>query len=393
MKTAGRIILIAILGLLALAPPARAGQDRQGFDALGVEVQGPGVQGVEVQGPGIQGVEVQGPGVQGVEVQGPGIQGAEVQGHSPQGTALRPGVQKPRPWLQGDRLLGLLYRPHALGHGGDAIGALEIIGFRGDRVLALSGSGHAGWKPVELSPRELVGMTWLEHRCESSLDCERFTYRIVAAEPDTSYSTMPRYSHNHDTWLYHIEYTRAASPGPGDWQSACPRVDGKSAMGMFVDGRWSADGSWRPGGYTFACTSGVISKCARSWGYKPWKRLLSPAGVLVDMRPLHQACMRAARADYCGDGISHTREGTMIDMFDIHGFNIKESGPEFAEEAGFTPRGARWVARERWPEKPTSDSPWTTLSTCRRPRYAPASPDDPVLIHVWSRRQRALHQA
>jgi hypothetical protein len=271
--------------------------------------------------------------------------------------------------------------------GKDSVGALEIIGFRGDRVLAFSSKGRAGWSPVELSPRELVGMTWLEHRCEADLECERLTYRIAAAEPDTSYSTMPRYPHNRDTWLYHIEYSSAASPD--DWRNVCSRGDGNPAMGLFVDGRWNDDGSWQPGGYTFACTSGVISKCARNWGYKPWKRLLSPGGYPVDMRPLHQACTRAARADYCGDGISHTREGTMIDMFDIHGFNIKESDPEFSEEAGFTPGGARWVARERWPEQPASNSPWTTLSTCRRPKRAPASPDDPVLIQVWSRLQQA----
>jgi hypothetical protein len=282
--------------------------------------------------------------------------------------------------------VGLMSRSdHA---GKDNVGALEIIGFRGDRVLAFSSNGRAGWKAVELSPRELVGMTWLEHRCESSFKCERLTYRILAAEPDASFSTMPRYPHNRDTWLYHIEYTSTASQKPDVWENVCPRVAGKLAMGLFVDGRWNNDGSWQPGGYTFACSSGVISKCARSWGYKPWKRLLSPTGYPVDMRPLHQACTRAARADYCGDGISHTREGTMVDMFDIYGFNIKESDPEFAQEAGFTPRGARWVARERWPEQPASDGPWTTLSTCRRPRHASASPDDPVLIEVWSRRQQ-----
>jgi hypothetical protein len=104
-----------------------------------------------------------------------------------------------------------------------------------------------------------------------------------------------------------------------------------------------------PGGYTFACTTGVVAKCARTWGYKPWKRLQDGFGELIDIRPMHQACTRAARADYCGDGISHTRDGTMIDMFDAHGFNRRERHPAFVREAGFTPNGARWVARQRWP--------------------------------------------
>jgi hypothetical protein len=167
----------------------------------------------------------------------------------------------------------------------------------------------------------------------------------------------------------------------------CQQDGNAPALGLFVDGRWNDDGSWQPGGYTFACTSGVITKCARSWGYKPWKHLLAPMGYPVDMRPLHQACTRAARADYCGDGISHTRNGTMIDMFDIHGFNRKEQVPEFIAEAGFTPRGARWVSRERWPRQPANDKPWVALSTCRRPKSAAPATDDPVLIEVWSRRQ------
>lgn len=405
--------MIAILCLLqcsrAHAAEGVQGGKPQGTALQGHETQGTAVQGHETQGHALQGHETQGTAVQGHEtqgrtIQGRGTQGVRVQGRETQGRTLRAGVSEPRPWLQGVRFVGLISRPDS--EGNHKPGALEITGFRGDKVLALSWDGLARWEPVELSPRELVGMTWLEHRCESGLDCERIAYRITSATQDDSRNTMPLYPNNNDLWLYQIEYTSSASANPDTWHNVCAKhgqnggqtgrkkTGQHSGLGMFVDGRWNNDGSWQPGGYTFACTSGVITKCARSWGYKPWKRLVAPGGYLVDMRPLHQACTRAARADYCGDGIPHTRDGTMIDMFDIHGFNVREPDSDFVEESGFTPRGARWVARERWPRTPASNtpwhSPWIDLSTCRRPRHAPAAADDEVLIQVWSRLRAAM---
>ena len=45
----------------------------------------------------------------------------------------------------------------------------------------------------------------------------------------------------------------------------------------------------------------------------------SPGVTLPDgspMEPYYQACVRMVRADYCGDGVGHTRNGTPIDLFD-----------------------------------------------------------------------------
>jgi hypothetical protein len=64
---------------------------------------------------------------------------------------------------------------------------------------------------------------------------------------------------------------------------------------------------------TIACTNGAIAKCIRL-GYKPWKDAPDRP-----MRALHQACTRMIRADYCGDGRTHTKDGTNIDVFDSYG--------------------------------------------------------------------------
>jgi hypothetical protein len=84
-----------------------------------------------------------------------------------------------------------------------------------------------------------------------------------------------------------------------------------------------------------------------------------------------------ARADYCGDGVPHTREGTLIDMFDAGGIQVREERAGFTFEAGWGPAGAVCVSEARylpvdkagqihypscWAAKPRCDS-WETAST------------------------------
>lgn len=309
---------------------------------------------------------------QGKDVQGTALQGARL------GGAAAPASTASRSWLQGERLIGWLPRPT----GRVTQGVIELVGFHGDEILALSRNGRHSWQPVRLAPADLVGMTWLEHDCQSSANaCLRVVYRIVGVARDTTRNTMPRYSDNSDIWLYDIEYATTPDPRPQDWRHVC-RTDHRGvASGLFVDGRYGPDGSWRSGGYTFACTDGVIAKCARSWGYKPWARLPSSLQRVIDMRPLHLACTRAARADYCGDGRSHTRDGTAIDLFDIHGFNVWDAPPDFSEEAGFSRAGATWVTRPRVAE---DDGDTSAVPTCRGSQRMDSSNDASAVLHVWS---------
>jgi hypothetical protein len=69
---------------------------------------------------------------------------------------------------------------------------------------------------------------------------------------------------------------------------------------------------------------------------------------------MHQSCTRMARADYCGDGTSHTREGTWINIWDTlpapgpiqrHGL-LPPLGMVF--EAGWNTGGAVCLSRARW---------------------------------------------
>lgn len=80
-------------------------------------------------------------------------------------------------------------------------------------------------------------------------------------------------------------------------------------------------GTWTSTGFhadttdiSFGCRDGVTFKCF-TWGYvpgRPPRALGQPTST-----ELHQACTRMARADFCGDGIPHTREETPIVIRDL----------------------------------------------------------------------------
>lgn len=147
---------------------------------------------------------------------------------------------------------------------------------------------------------------------------------------------------------YRIE---AWNPVAQEWENPCtPSGSVPDPRALAVGGVWDSTGARQeaPGKFTLACETGVITKCVR-WGYKPWA---SRDGQ--SLAEAHQACTRMARADYCGNGQSHTHEGTLIDMYDRLGVlsATTESSPEWdlsrvSFEAAWAPDGATCLARTR----------------------------------------------
>jgi hypothetical protein len=251
----------------------------------GIEQQGVSIQGVSIQGVSIQGVSIQGVSIQGVSIQGVSIQGVSIQGVS----------------IQGSQLTGWSGSTYVSGEG-----------LEGAYMLANLSNGQTAWLYV-----------W-------------------DAKTDTTQSTLtnPTYRSNSDVWLYRIMmYTDAG------WIDPCPG----DRYGMLMSGGWNANGQWSSSStnITYACTSGVIAKCARSWGYKPWKAMYDPYGQYhspSQIRQLHQGCVHAARAAYCANEVSFTEDGNAVDLFDNFGFNtpLDEDARHgmFGMEAYFEPRGA-----------------------------------------------------
>jgi hypothetical protein len=303
-------------------------------------------------------------------------QGTDYQGTIYQNTADPDSIARGG-FLEDDQLVGWFIDDDA------QTMALEITSFDGDIVHATVHDASAS-RSVELHPRALAGMHWQSAVCGPGASCALMTYRIVRVSQDSSSSTMPGHSSNHDVWLYEVEFTDRADPTPDDWMNVCDSGAGSPAQGMFVNGRWYQDGSWNLAGYTFSCARGVIAECARDWGYKPWKTLDSAAHGDVSLLPLHLACVRAARADYCGDGISHTRNGTLIDIADRYGFNVHVHIPGFQDESAFGPDTALWVRAPRWPTAHRVRNSWQ-FATCARPSVPRHAGSESPLLHVRSK--------
>jgi hypothetical protein len=230
----------------------------------------------------------------------------------------------------------------------------------------------------------------------------------VAADPNPK---TPE-NENADVWFYRVSVQRGSGPGAGKkpagplnsqfkpaaptWAPLCPQ----QGVAVAVAGTWNmqagdAGGARKEAGaageFTFACVGSAIAKCVTSMGYKPWKTLTPTAGPgvapslvgkQVSLDALHQACVRAVRADYCGNGLSMTAEGTQVNFYDSAG--VQKDEASWPLEAVWTPAGALCVNVPRLvtaPADPTSGRPAMKTRdylALRCPAVTKAAPCDKV---------------
>ena len=210
-----------------------------------------------------------------------------------------------------------------------ALGVLLLAGVAG----CDAGSARAEQGPVR-SAQPAVAGTELEARDDQG---RALHFRIDAVEKNAADA-------DGDVSFYELSVREPS----GEWARYCaPDFEGKSRA-IPVKGSWDERGTYMPGSEertTFACTSGAIGKCIR-FGYKPWKT--------VDGQSLlghHQACIRMVRADYCGDGRPHTKDGTKINVWDQLGIqkpDPEEAGHPELFEAAWGPGGAVFLGIPRW---------------------------------------------
>jgi len=143
---------------------------------------------------------------------------------------------------------------------------------------------------------------------------------------------------------------RAWNPLKQSWDNPCvATAEVPSPRALLLAGDWDSQGAFHTddGKVTVACETGVLAKCV-TWGYRPW--VVSSKGTAA-LGPAHQACTRMARADYCGLGVSHTREGNLIDYYDFVGVAaLDAAGSDSAGEvfeAAWGPDGAACVSTMR----------------------------------------------
>jgi hypothetical protein len=143
------------------------------------------------------------------------------------------------------------------------------------------------------------------------------------------------------------------------WRSLCGEKDGAPIQAIPLQGRWDLTSGTAAGGdfiadptmLTWACHGSALAKCV-VFGYKPWQWRTECNGgscQQVSLREVHQACTRMVRADYCGDGTPHTRNGTPINLWDALGVQPREvTSQPWRLDAEWSSGGALCIEHLRW---------------------------------------------
>jgi len=92
--------------------------------------------------------------------------------------------------------------------------------------------------------------------------------------------------------------------------------------------------TYDPAIITWGCRHSSAAQCVEALQYKPWK---TAAGVSLGDH--HRACVRALRADFCGDGRSHTEDGHLVNIYDAIG--VQDDTERWPIEAEWDVAGAR----------------------------------------------------
>ncbi|CAM3712450.1 hypothetical protein G4177_01735 [Corallococcus sp. ZKHCc1 1396] len=164
-----------------------------------------------------------------------------------------------------------------------------------------------------------------------------------------------------DLWSYRVSYQGS----DGGWRPVCQDSSGAAASAIAVAGRWDYRQGVEGGGakindagaFTFACEGAAIAKCMH-FGYKPW----ATAANGESLAGHHQACTRMVRADFCGDGVSHTTDGQWVNLFDAAG--VQGDTESWTTEAEWNEGGARCFTSETRAQAPVTCANPTTLANC-----------------------------
>ena len=138
-----------------------------------------------------------------------------------------------------------------------------------------------------------------------------------------------------DVWLYDL----LVQDEKDQWQPLCVDKNNAPTEAILLTDLWDPTTgsriSPRPSGaVTLACRGAALAKCVE-WGYAPWR-----VHDGVSLAETHQACTRAVRADYCGDGTPHTVNGVEIHVKDPLGIQKEDLSIPHVVEAEWGPGGA-----------------------------------------------------
>jgi hypothetical protein len=234
---------------------------------------------------------------------------------------------------------------------------LELVSVSNSKVVGYDNRGHF------VAHNKMVGAIFTA----ALDDGEEIDVRI-----DDVYRSSAHY--DKDTYLYEVSYET-----DDGWLPLCgvDELDEPIAA-IALEGRWDFSAGTETGGshvddesaFTFACRGYVIAKCVEA-GYKPWKKaMVCTPGEGCRMTTLaahHQACTRMLRADYCGDGISHTVDATPVNFYDD--FGVRYDSEEWSVEAEWDEDGAICAVTERISGDAPACVDWLADVSCGDPDH------------------------
>ena len=152
-------------------------------------------------------------------------------------------------------------------------------------------------------------------------------------------------------YLYNVKYYDE----DGNWQWLCGEdTFGNPIAAMPLMKAWylNTGNEWEDlTRFSLSCVNAALGKCDL-WGYKLGNvnRNESYNSEIRsrDLAVLHQTCQRLVRADYCGNGTPHTRNGTSVDVYDAYGIQTPDNLGTQSLEADWRPDGAHCIRHSRW---------------------------------------------
>ncbi|WP_437305173.1 ADYC domain-containing protein [Sorangium sp. So ce388] len=198
---------------------------------------------------------------------------------------------------------------------------------------------------VSLNATALVGTRESDGRLVSGSDFIGADLEAVLDDLSTVAVRITNVAERGGLRYYTVKYNVVG----GVWANIC----GEGVEAIPLRGTWdAATGAYSDDGsqFTFGCQGAALAKCAE-WGYNAWSPRVECNGSSCESRDLsyvHQACVRLVRADYCGDGVPHTRSGTAIDIWDALAIQTETEGSGMSLEAEWTVDGAACVKHTRW---------------------------------------------
>lgn len=145
----------------------------------------------------------------------------------------------------------------------------------------------------------------------------------------------------------------------GSSEPVCGYYNGQPIWSTVMTSLFDAQTGFRrapdPTMFTFACRYGAIQKC-NEYGWPEWETKTESNGSTTKVRNLddyHDACIPMIRADYCGNGVTHTFDGTSIDIYDhLQGgqqmVTSTNGSDGYYREAYWEGDGAHCINKTRW---------------------------------------------